>query len=219
MIMKKILLACLFLFIALPVKAEVYVWTDAQFGLTMAFPDDWTRQTQTPDNLRLHVLAPQGADFASCRVFASDDGRFLYVPPRGQIEVAQELQDAATLRSLLQNRLNYSNVQLVGYQNVGGLGKGPATVALATYTKNWNGKDYAMQSLQFGGYMNGLETVLHCEALNQAWGRWLPVFLNMVRSFDYPAQYGPVANGSYRDFLADGHVFLPAGYQQGRGKW
>jgi hypothetical protein len=216
-VMKYILSFVFAFFMITPVKADVFVWTDPQFDLTMSFPDDWMRQRQMADNLRLHVLAPQGADFASCRVFASDDGRFLYIPARGQIDVAQKLQDQNTLVSLIRDRMDDNkNVRLIGYQPIGGLGKGPATVALAQYSKTWNGKDYGMQSLQFAGYMNGLETVLHCESLAQSWGRWAPIFLNMVKSFDYPAQYGPKDNGYYRDFMADGYIYLPVGYKQGR---
>ena len=214
----KYVFALLLMFVAMPTRAEVFVWTDPKFDLTMAFPEDWMRQTQTPDDLRLHVLAPQGTDLASCRIFASDDGRFLYVPPRGQHEVAQFTQDSDTLRALLQNRMGYSNARLIGYQNIGSLGKGPATVAMAQYSKTWNGKNHDMQSIQFGGYMNGMKTVYHCEALAQSWGRWQPIFMNILKSIDFPAQYGPVPQGYYRDFMSDGYVFLPAGYQQGRGK-
>lgn len=217
--MKYILSIFLVLFSVAPVKADVFVWSDPKFDLTMSFPDDWMRQRQMADNMRLHVLAPQGADMAACRVFASDDGRFLYIPARGQMDVAQKLQDQKTLVSLIRDRLdNNKNVQLIGYQSIAGLGKGPATMALAQYTKTWNGKDYQMQSMQFGGYMNGLETVVHCESLAQAWGRWSPIFLNMVKSFDFPAQYGPKDTGHYRDFVADGFIYLPVGFRQANTK-
>lgn len=217
--MKYLFAAILFLFVPFSANAEVFVWTDPTHDITVSFPDDWMRQAQTPDDLRLYVLAPQGKDHAACRIFASDDGRFLYVPPRGQHEVAQFVQDANTLQALLANRMGYGNVRLIGYQSLGGLGKGPATVAMAQYTKNWADKDYDMQSMQFGGYMNGLKTVFHCEALAQSWGRWQPIFLNMVKSFNFPAQYGPVAQGYYRDFMADGNVFLPVGHKQGLVKY
>lgn len=200
---------------SMPVRAEVDVWTDPEFKISVAIPDNWMRQAQTPDDMRLYVLAPQGADLASCRVFASKDGRYMYVPPQAQHQVAAELQNAKTLQNFLDARLGYDNVRLTGYQPIGGLGKGPATVAIATYTKHWNGKDYAMQSIQFGGYMNGLETMFQCEALEQAWGRWNPIFMNMVKSFDFPAQYGSHKQGYYRDFMADGYVYFPAGFQQG----
>ena len=191
--MRLFALICFLFLGSFPAKAEVFVWTDPEFGITLSFPETWMRQAQAPGDLKLHILAPQGMDLAACRVFASDDGRFLYVPPRGQYQVSQLLQDSKTLSSLLQNRLGYSNVKLVGYQDIGGLGKGPATVAVAEYNKNWNGKDYAMKSIQFGGYIDGIETMFHCEALSQAWGRWVPLFMNMVKSFDFPAQYGATA--------------------------
>jgi hypothetical protein len=207
--------ALFLLVLTMPAKAEVFVWTDPQFDITMAFPDNWMRQTQTPDDLRLHILAPQGQDHASCRVFASDDGRFLYVPPSAQHKVSAFVQDTNAARSLIDSRLGYNDVRLVGYQNIGALGKGPATVAVAQYTKSWGGNTYPMQSIHFAGYMNGLETVFHCEALQQSFGRWHTIFMNMVKSFDFPAQYTSHRHSYYRDFMADGYVFFPAGFQQG----
>lgn len=176
------------------------------------------RQAQTPDDLRLYILAPQGQDHAACRVFANEDGRFLYVPASGQHEVAQFVQDTDAAQKLLSARLGYDQVTLVGYQNIGSLSKGPSTVAVSQYTKEWRGKTYAMQSIHFAGYVNGKETVFQCEALRQSFDRWYPLFMNMVKSFDFPAQYGSHAQGHYRDFMSDGYVYLPAGYQQGRKK-
>ena len=180
--MKHIFLFLLFVFISLPARAEVFVWSDPQFGMTMSFPDDWMRQTQTPDDMRLYIRAPQGQDHAACRVFANKDGRFLYVPASAQHEVSAFVQDTKAAQALLNGRLEYNNVRLVGYQNIGGLGKGPATVAVAQYTKDWNGKSYDMQSIQFGGYVNGIESAFHCEALQQSFARWHPLFMNMVKS-------------------------------------
>lgn len=211
----KYLFALALLLLPVAARAEVFVWTDPTFDISMAFPDNWMRQAQTPDDLRLYILAPQGMDHAACRIFASEDGKYMYIPPRGQHQISQQEQDAATLRALLADRMGYKNVQLTGYQDLAGLGKGPATVAVATYTKTWNDRDYAMQSIQFGGYYHGLESVFHCEALQQAWGRWSPLFMNMVKSFDFPARFASHPQGYYRDFMADGYVFLPAGMRQG----
>ncbi|PCH99390.1 MAG: hypothetical protein COB76_05840 [Alphaproteobacteria bacterium] len=208
-------IALFLLLIAMPVRAEVFVWTDSKYDITVAFPDNWMRQTQTPDDLRLYVLAPQGQDHAACRVFANKDGRFLYVPAKAQHKVAAFVQDTKAAQQFLDGRLEYDDVRLVGYQNIGGLGKGAATVAVAQYIKDWNGQKIQMQSIQFGGYMNGLETIFHCEAMQQAFGRWHPVFMNMVKSFDFPAQYASHKQGYYRDFTADGYVFFPAGFRQG----
>jgi len=218
MIMKYVIALILLLF-PVSTKAEVFVWTDPKLGIVMSFPDNWMRQTQTPDDLRLHVLAPQGLDHAACRVFASEDGKYLYVPPRGQHQVAAQEQDAAILQSLLADRMGYTNVRLTGYQDLAGLGKGPATAAVSTYTKTLNGREYAMQSIQFGGYYGGLKSVFHCEALEQAWGRWSPLFMNMVKSFTFPARYASHPQGYYRDFTADGHIFLPSGMRQGTARY
>ncbi len=207
----KYLFALFIVLISAPVKAEVFVWEDPKYDITLTFPHDWMRQAKEGEDLRLHILAPQGADHAACRIFAQNDNRFLYVPPRGGIEVASFVQDQRALQGVLANRLHYDNVQLIGYQNIAGLGKGPATIALAQFQKPWNGKNIAMQGVVFGGYSHGLETIFQCEAMAQSWGRWQPLFMSMASSFNFPVRAAALKNGYYRDFMADGFVYFPIG--------
>ena len=203
----------------MPTKAEVFVWEDPKFDITLTFPHDWMRQAKEGEDLRLHILAPQGTDHAACRVFANQDNRFLYVPPQGAVKVAAFVQDEKALQGVLANRLHYSNVQLIGYQTLGGLGQGPATIALAQFGKNWNGQSLPMQGIVFGGYVQGLETVFQCEALQQSWGRWQPLFMSMAASFDFPVRTAALKNGYYRDFMADGFVYFPVGEHLGRARY
>ena len=213
----KYLIPFLLLFFAMPVQAEVYQWQDPKFDITMTFPDDWMRQAKEGEDLRLHILAPQGQDHAACRVFANNDNRFLYVPPQGAVAVAQFVQDQTALQGVLSNRLHYDNVRLIGYQKLAGLGKGPATAALAQFYKEWQGRKIGMQSIVFGGYVHGLETVFQCESTAAAWQRWYPVFMGMVSSFDFPIRTARFKQGYYRDFMADGFVYFPMGAGNAKG--
>jgi len=214
----KFLTAFFLIFIAMPVHASVFTWQDPKYDITLTFPQDWMRQAQEGEDMRLHILAPQGQDMAACRVLASDDNRFLYVPPEGAMQVAQFVQDQKALQGVLANRLRYNNVRLTGYQKIAGLGKGPATVAIGQFTKQWNGQTYSMQAIVFGGYMRGLETVFTCESTVQGWQKWYPVFMNMAASFDYPAKFSTHKHGQYRDFMADGFVYFPVGVGNATGK-
>ena len=215
----KYLLALFLIIITLPVKAEVFVWQDPKFDIKLTFPHDWMRQAKEGDDLRLHILAPQGQDQAACRVFASNDNRFLYVPPQGAVEVAAFVQDQKALQSVLANRLHYNNVRLIGYQNLAGLGKGPATIAIGQFNKTESGRTYPMQSIVFGGYSQGLETIFQCESTANAWGKWQPLFMSMASSFDYPVRNAIVKQGYYRDFMADGFVYFPVGNKQGVARY
>jgi hypothetical protein len=210
-IMKYFFVIMMSLCVAFPAAADVFTWKDPQFDITLTYPDDWMKQAKEGDDLRLHILAPQGQDHAACRVLARNDNRFLYVPPQGGIQVAQFVQDQQALKNVLANRLRYDDVRLIGYQSIAGLGKGPATVAIAQFYKQWNGQNLPMQSVVFGGYVQGFETVFQCEALASAWGRWLPLFMNMASTFDFPVKTARLKNGQYRDFMADGFVYFPVG--------
>jgi len=213
----KYVLSLLFVLFVVPAQAEIYKWQDPKFKITLAFPDTWMRQAKEGDDLRLHILAPQGQDHAACRVMANHDNRFLYVPPRASVEVAQKVQDQKALESVLANRLRYDNVRLVGYQNIGGLGKGPATVALGQFTKQWQGRNVPMQSVVFGGYSQGLETIFQCESMAQSWKKWYPTFMAMAQSFDFPVRNATFKQGYYRDFMADGFVYFPVGSGNAQG--
>lgn len=215
----KYLFALFLLVISTPVKAEVFVWQDPIHDITLTFPHDWMRQAKEGDDLRLHILAPQGRDLAACRVFANKDNRFLYVPPQGAVEVAAFVQDEKALKGVLANRLHYNNVQLTGYQDISTLGKGPATLALAQFEKTWNGRTYPMQAIVFGGYSRGLETIFECESTAAAWGYWQPLFMGMASSFDFPVRSAILKNGYYRDFMADGFVYFPVGNKQGIARY
>ncbi len=215
----KLIAFILSVFIALPASASVFVWQDPKYDITLTFPHDWMRQAKEGEDLRLSILAPQGQDHAACRVFANNDNRFLYVPPQGAIEVAAFVQDEKALKGVLANRLHYDNVRLVGYQNIAGLGAGPATIAIGQFQKKWNGQTLNMQSIVFGGYSQGLETVFQCEATVAGWGKWHPLFMGMASSFDYPVRNAIVKNGYYRDFMADGFVYFPVGNKQGVARY
>jgi hypothetical protein len=217
--MKYFLLLTFLLSLSSIARAEVYVWQDPKYDITLTFPHDWMRQAKEGDDLRLHILAPQGADHAACRVFANNDNRFLYVPPVGATEVTQTVQDEQALKGILANRLAYTDVNLIGYQNVGSLGKGPATVAIGQFQKDWNGNKIAMQSIVFGGYVQGLETIFQCESTSDGWARWHPLFMSMAESFDFPVRTAALKNGYYLDFMADGFVYFPVGNQQGIARY
>jgi len=207
----KYLFALFLIITAMPTRAEVFVWQDPKYDITLTFPQTWMRQAKEGDDLRLHILAPQGTDHAACRVFAHQDNRFLYVPPRAAVEVSAFIQDQESLRGLLAHRLHYTDVRLVGYQNIAALGKGPATMAMAQFRKEWNGDMIPMQAIVFGGYSQGLETVFQCEAMAKSWGKWQNLFTSMAASFDFPVRNARFKNGYYRDFMADGFVYFPVG--------
>tara|TARA_B100001750_G_scaffold227652_1_gene221472 strand:- start:2038 stop:2688 length:651 start_codon:yes stop_codon:yes gene_type:complete len=205
--------------ISIPAQAEVFAWKDPQYNIALTYPDDWMYQATEKSYARLHIVAPQGQDEAACRVIANNDNRFLYVPPQGQMQVSQFVQDEKSLQNLFEGYLQYANVRLVRYNDIAALGKGPASLAVAQYYKVTKDRQIPMQSLVFGGYVQGLETFFQCEAAANAWDKWQPVFMNMVKTFDLPPKTSPLPNGYYRDFMADGFVYFPAGRNKGVARY
>ena len=209
------LIGLMFFSIASSAQAEVFVWEDPKFDITLTYPDDWMYQKTEKTQARLHIIAPQGQDEAACRVMASNDNRFLYVPPQGAVQVAQFVQDENALKGIFANHLHYNDVRLVKYVDLASLGKGPATMAVAQYYKSVGEQQVPMQSIVFGGYVQGLETIFQCESAANSWDKWQTVFMNIAATLDFPVRTAALKNGYYRDFIADGYVYFPMGNQQG----
>ncbi len=200
----------------MPANANVFVWEDPEHEITLAYPHDWMYQAiDRQEDIRLHILAPQGQDDASCRVIASNDNRFLYVPPEGFTQVAQFVQDEEALEGLLAHYMHYENVRLKEYRDLATLGKGPATMAVAQYSKNQK----PMQAIIFGGYMRGMESYFFCESQVDKWDNWEATFMNLAANFDFPVRAAALKNGYYRDFMADGFVYFPVGNHQGVARY
>lgn len=216
----KYIFAFILCLLSIPAQAEVYRWIDPVYKIKLTYPHDWMYQAvDRQEGLRLHIVAPQAQDQAACRIYANEDGRFLYVPPRGAVDVAQFVQDEEALRGLLANELHYRDVRLAGYRDLASLGKGPATMAIARYRKPAEHGGAEMQSIVFGGYMHGLETFFQCESTVEGWDEWQPVFLNMATNFDFPVRMAAFKNGYYRDFMADGYVYFPVGNHKGVARY
>lgn len=216
----KYIFAFLLVLISFPVQAEVFAWKDPEFNITMVYPDDWMYQKiDQAEGIRLHIMPPQAQDEVSCRVFASHDNRFLYVPPKGAVKVAQFVQDEEALKNLLSGELHYTDVRLAGYRDLTSLGKGPATMAVAQYYKKSGDDQIPMQSVVFGGYVQGLETFFQCESQAYAWDKWQPIFMSMASKFDFPVRTAALKNGYYRDFMADGFVYFPVGNSRGTARY
>ena len=116
--MKKLALlsAALIALVATSAKAEIFVWKDPQFDIKVTYPDNWMRQAQLDDDLRLFVLAPQGMDHAACRLYASHDGRFMDAPAYAGQEVSGFVFSPAQVQKEMIMRPDTSAVQVVVWQ-------------------------------------------------------------------------------------------------------
>lgn len=203
------LAVCTACIMATPAMAEMFVWKDPASDVRVTFPDNWMRQTNIDDDLRLYVLAPGGSDHAGCRLSISTDGRFMDAPAYAQPEVSNFVFTPEELQRVVYARPDTMRVQVDGYRPTAGLGRGAAGYAEITFDKYWMGKPYAMKAMVLGSQFRGQRIIMSCESLVDGWARWQPVMQGIVQSVDFPSGFATEANGYYRRFQDDTRILLP----------
>jgi len=190
-------------------RAEMFVWQDPQHDIQVTFPDNWMRQANLDDHVRLHVLAPQGADHAACRLTVETDGRFMDAPASAQIEVSSFVFTQRELQEAVYDRPDTTRVQVTGYREPASLGAGAAGYAEVSFYKYWQTRPYAMKAMVLGSQQRGRRLIMTCEALASGFDRWKPVMQGIMQSITFPSGFAIEANGLYRRFQDDGRVQLP----------
>ena len=184
------------------------MWTDPTYKISVSFPDNWVRQGNFDDDLRLQILAPQGQDHAACRLYVTNDGRFADAPPRANMEVSNFVFDAEQIKREVFARPDTNRVELVSHMTNAKLGRGAATAAEVNFDKNWNGSTYPMHALVLASQYHGKHIVMSCETLASAWGNWDAVMKGIFKSVDFPSAWTIEPNSAYRRFQDDGGVIL-----------
>lgn len=209
--MKKLALlsAALLALVTSSAKAEIFVWKDPTYDIKVTYPDNWMRQAQLDDDMRLFILAPQGMDHAACRLYASHDGRFMDAPAYAGPEVSGVVFTAAQVQKEMVMRPDTSGVQVVGYSNAASLGNGAAVMADVNFVKEWAGAKYPMHALVVASQYHGDHVLMSCETLASAWTSWESTMKAIFHSVSFPAAFAPEPNGLYRRFQDDGGVILP----------
>lgn len=190
-------------------RAEIFVWKDPVYDIKVTYPDNWMRQAQLDDDLRLFILAPQGMDHAACRLYVKHDGRFMDAPAYGGQQVSGYVFNQDAIRRAVFERPDTDMVQLTGYTTAGSLGSGAAVMAEVNFQKRWAGEVYPMHALVFATQYHGDNILMSCETLASAWPRWEAVMKGVFKSVSFPSAFTPEPNGLYRRFQDDGQVILP----------
>lgn len=207
--MKKLFLALGLIAFTAPASAEVFVWTDPASRVEVAFPDNWMRQANLDDYLRLNILAPQGADHAACHLYVKDDPRYMDAPPSAQADVNQFVFTPEIIRQEIFERPDTNNVRISNMYPAAGLGPGAAVMAEVEFTKNWMGQAYPMHGQIFATLYHGKNIVFSCETTATGWDTWKDVVAGIAKSVTFPVAWTLTPNSYYRPFQLDGGVILP----------
>lgn len=190
-------------------SAEVFVWQDPTYKMQVTFPDNWMRQASLQPNLRLHIVAQQGADHAACRLFVNEDGRYRETPPAMGLNVSGTVYNQAAFTQEFYNRADTTAVRVGNYGSTNAIGPAGAVMAQVSFSKNWMGMQVPMQAIAIASQYGGKRIFMTCEAMSQHYAKWESLFKGIFKSVSFPGAYSVQPNGQYRRFQDDGWVILP----------
>lgn len=186
-----------------PARADYVVWEEPQSGMTMSYPDTWRMGSHRQPDEVFSIIAPSPSasnDDAVCRVRVREDKRFLIYPPH----LAGDIQPVAYSEDFWRTYLNeYDNVDLYGFTDGAGLGRGFGSFAVAgfdgaLFSPYGKRRGIAAASLYFGKVY-----VVDCSARAEVFEQWQPLFLSIIGSVDFKKAHHELTTGDYRNFLGD----------------
>lgn len=193
---------------AFPAHARTFVWKDPVYNIKVTFPENWMRQANLDDDMRLNILAPQGSDHAACKLYVSHDGRYMDAYAADQQAISVFIFDQEAIKREIYQRPDTNMVGLASYSPGTLMGKIPAVTAEVDYQKAFAGSVYPMHAMVLASQYNGDRIVMSCEATASGWPRWQELMQNIIRSVDIPSAYAASPNGLYRRFQDDGQVYF-----------
>jgi len=190
--------------LATEARADYFVWADEDTGLTATFPDTWrVVANQQPDDI-LTVALPSGEDKAVCFIRADIDKRFLIYPQH----LRKDVQKVAYSKDFWKEyNATYQNVQILGYGDETGLGKGYASTEMIAYsTPPDEPFENRAAILSVSNYYDKTY-IAGCSSKQDSYKKYATAFLSFMKTVDQKKAYHELTIGNHpRNFLADPHM-------------
>lgn len=183
-------------------KADYFVWADEKTGLTASFPDSWKIiANQQPDDV-LTVAVPSGDDNARCMIRADEDKRFLIYPQH----LRKDVQKVAYSKDFWKDyNATFQNVQILGYGDETGLGKGYASTEMITYTTPPDEPFENRAAIISVTNYYDKTYIAHCSSRQAAYSKYATKFLSFMKTIDMKKAYHELTIGNHpRNFINEG---------------
>ena len=185
---------------AVQARADYFVWKDAETGLSLSYPDTWGMVNVRRSDDIFAVVAPARDDDAVCRIRARGERRYLIYPPN----MDSDVQKIAVAQDFWMDYLNeYDSVDLYGYTDGAGMGKGFGSFAVTGYDGSLIGPKAQRRGVAVAALYFGKLYIVDCSAKATAFAKWQPQFLSLIGSVDFEKAHHELWTGNYRDFFAD----------------
>ena len=180
-------------------KADVFVWQNPDKGVSVSFPDRWAVMSNLNSEEILRIAGPVkvgAVEHPQCRIRVQDDNRFKMHP----VSHAGDIQAAVFGRDYWDEYvLGFKDAQINGFADGGSLGRGYASYADITFDSYEHPK-MIRRGIAFVSFYNSQAHVIECSVERDAYMKWVPVFMNIVKSVDFDPVSMPFKHGAYRDF-------------------
>lgn len=193
------LLAAALLLTAPAAHADIFVWKDAHTGMSLTYPDTWDMEhNQAPDTV-LTIMGPDIDAQPICRARVNEDRRFVMYPQiledsLQQVDFSLEYWDKYL-------RTQYKNVRMTSQYDHAGLGRGHAGYAIFEYDEETRSGDELRKGFGFASHYYDKVFTFECTAVAHHYHKWVPHFLNIVKSVNFKKTYAEHITGDYRDFI------------------
>ncbi len=182
--------------------ADYFVWADEKTGLSASFPDSWKIiSNKQPDDV-LSVALPSGDDNARCFIRADLDKRFIIYPQH----LRDEVQRVAFSKDYWKDyNATYNNVQILGYGDETGLGKGYASTQMITYTTPPDEPFENRAAIMSVSNYYDKTYVAQCSAKQDSYQKYATAFLSFMKTIDMKKAYHELTIGNHpRNFINGG---------------
>ncbi|PZP55548.1 MAG: hypothetical protein DI586_06500 [Micavibrio aeruginosavorus] len=196
--------AVIIAFMPIKAKADYFVWADEKTGLTASYPDDWKMINNAQTDDILTVALPSGEDDAQCFIRADIDERYLIYPQH----IRDEVQRVAFSKKFWEEyNANYKNVQVLGFGDETGLGKGFASTQMIAYTEpSVDGSSIENRAaiMSITNYYD--KTYLaQCSSKQDAYQKYATAFLSFMKTIDMKKAHHELTIGNHpRNFINEG---------------
>ena len=198
-IMKIALITLLILCFSSVAHADVFVWKDAETGISASFPDTWKmNNNQQPDTV-LTIIGPDMQAMPICHLRVRNDGRFKMYPSTFESDIQKVAYDIKFWEEYLLTE--YRNVEMTHEYDDAGLGRGFASYALFNFEGEPITSHAFRQGIGFASHQYDRVYIAECLVNNKNYRTWIPHFLNFFKSIDFNTVYDKYVQGYYRDFL------------------
>lgn len=197
--------ACLCFMGASSAQAEVFFVEDQNDGFSVTFPDTWALTENQKADDKLTVTAPGTNALASCRVRVREDRRFLIYPPT---KFSDAVQKVGFSKKFWENYLGeYDDVNVEFFKDEAGVGEAFASMVEASYTTA-TGTIAHKRGIMFAGLYRDNVYILDCAAQEDAYAKWRPDFMGIIKSVDMRQEVHQKSHGAYRDFNSDADIVI-----------